>query len=267
MLVAAAPACTEFESGSDVLDEEQRSLAEARPGEDWACIDGVDLTDPPATPAIASSENRLVYSARIVDLSTGVVYPDLVLRACGVSDPECVTPVVDGLRVNAQGWVDVPLFDGFIGYFEMRSPELLSSLFFFSEPLSAGARNVYPFGVVSIASVPALVQVARIDQSEGTGFIAARAFDCTNTPARDIVFEIEEQQGSSFYFIDGLPTGNAAATDGSGLGGFGNVPPGLAIVKATRRDGTPIQPPQSVVIRPGWLTTLFAAPPRRLRAP
>ena len=95
--------------------------------------------------------------------------------------------------------------------------------------------------------------------------MAARAFDCTQTTAPGVKFSLESGEGAPFYFIGGLPTGTAAATDGVGLGGFSNVPAGLAVIDARTPDGLSIMGPQNVVIRPGWVTTLFMQPPKELR--
>jgi hypothetical protein len=269
LLVAAlVPACTAFEPGSDVLlSDTGANQSAAPPGEDWSCLAAAPgRSETPQQPMFAGQETRIVYSARILDLSTGAVYPDIAVNACGISDVDCATPVASKLSVDAQGWVDVPLFEGFNGFLEFVSPTILPSVFFFVEPLEQQMRISYPFGVVSLASVQPLVQLAGIDQAPDGGFIAMRAFDCSGVTAPGVTFTIEGG-GSLYYFIGGLPTGTAPATDGSGLGGFGDVPPGLALVGANTSDGIPIMPPRTVLIRSGWLSTLYAKPPGAAIAP
>jgi hypothetical protein len=261
VFLAAAPACTGFEPGSDVLGETVGS--NLPPGEDWTCLDGTELREEPAMIAFASDATRVVYSARMLDLSTGAVYEDMTVRGCGISDPECDNPVTDDVPVDAAGWFDLPLFQGFDGFLEFRSEAALPSLYFLSEPIERPTRVEYPFGAVSIESVPALVRFGGFQQDPGAGLVALRARDCTNTTAPGVSFEIEGE-GSAFYFIGGIPTDTATATDTAGLGGFGAVPPGYALISATNANDESIMPPRSVQIRGGWLTTLYARPPKRL---
>lgn len=265
LALLAAPACTEFESGSDVLDEtEQTESLSAAPGQNWACLGGTDRpSQPPSGPTFAGDARRVVLSGRILDLSTGRAYPSIRVRACGISDVDCATPVIENVAVDAEGWVDLPLFEGFNGFLEVESEEILPSVFFL-EPLDAEGRNEYPWGVVSLASVGPLVTLVGTPQQPGRGFLAARAFDCTETTAPGVSFTLEGE-GAPFYFIGGLPTGAATTTDGVGLGGFSNVPAGLAVIDALTPEGTSIMGAQNLVIRPGWVTTLFFQPPEALR--
>jgi hypothetical protein len=263
--VAAAllPACTTFEPGSDVLASE-RNATLAVPGEDWSCLTAQAPAEPPPPPRFAGDARRVVVSGRILDLSTGAAYPSTRVRACGIADIDCTAPVIEDLRVNEEGWVDIPVFDGFDGFLEITSDELLSSLFFFSEPLQEPSQTAYPWGVVSRASVPPLITLVGVPQQEDRGFLAVRAFDCNLTTAPGVSFTLLGE-GAPFYFIGGLPTGAATATDGVGLGGFSNVPAGLAVLEGWTPDGTAIMSPQTVVIRPGWVSTLFLQPPESLR--
>jgi hypothetical protein len=267
VLLAAAlvPACTDFAPGEDVLTEDVlEQLPAAPPGEDWSCLEGADVRETPSLPAFAGDETRLVYSGRILDLSTGKVYADIRVRACGISDVDCATPVADNLAVNAEGWFDVPLFEGFNGFLEFRSPSILPMVFFFTEPLVQQTRNVYPFGAVSLESVPPLQRLAGLKQVPGSGLLVMRARDCVGTTAPGVSFTLQGE-GSPFYFIGGLPTATATATDAAGFGGFGDVPAGLAVVSATTHDGTSIMASQNVLIRADWVSALYARPPQRLR--
>lgn len=271
LALALSAACTGFEPGSDVLgDREGLARPEAPPGEDWSCLEGADLREAPALPTLSSAATRVIFSAQILDLSTGAIYPDITVRACGISDIDCTAPVAGGLTVDGNGWVDIPLFQGFTGFFEFESPALLSTVFFVTEQVAEQTRQSFPFVVVSTASVRPLLTLVGLTQQASTGFLALRARDCTDTPAPGITFSLEgesEGTGTPFYFIGGLPTATAPATDAAGLGGFANVPVGRVVVNATNRDGDPIMPPQSILIREGWLSELVAWPPQDLRTP
>lgn len=258
--------CTGFEPGSDVLGQRpNEALLPAPPGEDWRCLEGADLREGPARSTIASAATRVVYSGQILDLSTGAIYPDIQVRACGIADIDCTAPVADGLSVDGSGWVDIPLFEGFTGFFEFRSAAILDTLFFVNERVEQPTRNDFPFIVVSRASVPPLLQFVGITPQANTGFLALRARDCNDDTAPGVTFTLEAGEGAPFYFVGDLPTGDATATDSAGIGGYVNMPAGRALISATTSDGTPIMAPQTIVIRDGWLSGMIARPPQALR--
>lgn len=259
-------ACTGFEPGSDVLEQGPgANLPAAPPGEDWRCLEGADLREGPVRSNAASAETRMVYSGQIVDLSTGVIYPDISVRACGIADIECTNPVAQDLTLDASGWVDIPVFEGFTGFFEFRSPAILDTLFFVNERVERPTRNDFPFVVVSRASVPPLLQFVGITPQPNTGILALRARDCNDDTAPGVTFALDEGEGTPFYFNGDLPTGTATATDEAGIGGYVNMQAGRAVVSATNSAGTPIMAPQAILIRDGWLSGLIVRPPQALR--
>lgn len=256
--------CTEFESGSDVLGNGP-SGSDAPPGEDWSCLVGDENRPLAPTPVAAESVPRVVYSLQFVDLSTGGVYGDVAVRACGASDPTCANPVTPLVTVDEEGWVDLPLFQNFLGYMEINSPSVLPSMMYMTEPLQPLTPPEYPFALVSLASIGSLVQLVGVPQQAGSGIFSARAFDCRGIPAPNVTFSIDVP-GTPYYFVGPLPSGVGTSTDSSGLGGFVNVPPGLAIVDLRAPNGRSIVGPQSIVIRANWLSGFFVRPPGRDRS-
>jgi hypothetical protein len=77
-----------------------------------------------------------------------------------------------------------------------------------------------------------------------------------------VTFGIDRQDASRWYFVGSLPSSMAEATGDTGLGGFINVRPGIAVVRADLPGSpVPIAAPQSVLVRPGWMTGLRIVPP------
>jgi hypothetical protein len=266
LLLLLAPACVDFAPGSDVLESEQGEAFPATPpGEDWSCLEGIDdVRDGPARSTIASPETRIIYSGQILDLSTGAIYPDIRVRACGIADIECTAPVAEDLAVDGSGWVDIPVFEGFTGFFEFSSPAILDTIFFVNERVEQPTRQNFPLIVVSRASVPPLLQLIGSTQQQNTGFVAIRARDCNDDTAPGVTFSLEGE-GTPYYFVGDLPTGSASATDNAGIGGYANVQLGRVVVTATNSAGVQIMPPQALLIRDGWLSEIIARPPQELR--
>lgn len=270
-----AVGCTAFEAGSDVrVANSDGQLAGAQGTErtvvqseqpqggssssDWSCLRPADelgalVTNPEAP--------RLIQSLQVVSLTTGAVLPGISVRACAQRDVDCVEPITPTMIPDADGWVDVPLYEGFDGYLEISGDVIVPTTLFYSNPLGMETRSdETPLGLVEKSVLPSLSAATGTAQDENLGLVYLRAFDCGGVEAPGIVFSID-RPGVGWYFIDGLPTVSAEETAASGLGGFMNVPPGVAVVNAAiGASGTAIAPPKSVVVRRGWMAGLRWVP-------
>lgn len=247
--------CTGYEPASDMLEVSVNSNLD----EHWGCLSS--STEPALLPVFSEAVDRVVYSIQIVDLSTGQIYPDARVRACGVADINCENPVTDTLAVDAEGWVDLPLFRDFTGFLEVTSSEAVPYLFYLNEPLGQSTVE-YPLAVISLASLGPLVQLLGVNYQPGTGVIAVRSFDCQGDTASGVSLSTEND-GVTWYFADGLPSSADMATGGDGLSGLVNVPPGLAVVDVKAPNGVSIGGRQSVVVRPNWLSAVYVKPGSR----
>jgi hypothetical protein len=249
--------CTDYEPASDTLPADAvNELSPPGSSREWGCLSSEE--EPVVVPVFAQTVARVVLSVQIVDLSTGQIYPDARVRACGVADINCENPVTDALPVDAQGWVDVPLFRDFTGFLEITSAEAVPFLFYLTEPLTQSTVE-FPLGIISIVSLGPLVQLIGVDLEPSTGVIAVRSFDCTGSPALGVTLSTDTD-GVPWYFVDGLPTGMGRVTEADGLGGLVNVTPGLAVVDLLTPSGVSINGAQSVVVRPNWLSAAYVRP-------
>lgn len=246
--------CSDFKPGTDTLSSNGSTLALLDP--EWGCL---AATETPATlPVSARSVGRVVYSIQVIDLSTGQVYADARVRACGVADINCENPVSDSLPVDADGWVDVPLFRDFTGFLEVTSSAAVPYLFYLNEPLAESTIE-YPLTLVSLASLGPLVQLVGVQPQQETGVVAIRSFDCLGNTASGVSL-VSNNPGTPWYFVDGLPSGGVSQTSAEGLGGMVNVAPGLAVVDVRAPTGLSIGGPQSVVVRANWLSVVYVRP-------
>lgn len=255
--------CIEFEPGGDVLGSNSSQLGPAGPGEDFSCLDVGDGMFAPPAPVSAGTARTVMYPLYFVDLSSGAVYPDIQVRACGVADPMCANQFGPTLTVNADGRVSIPLFENFVGFIEVKSPQIVPTMYYLIEPVKPALDPEFPNAVVAVSAITDLVRLTGVEPQPGTGIFATRAFDCRGVPAPNVTFDINVP-GAPYYFVRGLPSGVAANTDSTGLAGFTNIQPGLAIVEGTLPDGTTLGGPQSIVIRDGWMSAFFLRPPGRV---
>jgi hypothetical protein len=259
-----AVGCTEYEPASDTLElvglsaGGSGSLAAAPPGQDWSCLDQPVDTEVSA-PVFAGAAPQVIYSMQMVDLSSGAIYRNLQVRACALTDVNCANPLTGMLGVNEQGRVDIPLFQNFTGYLEITSDELVPQLFYVNEPLQPRTGPDFPLAMLSLSSLGPLVQLIGVDIAPATGFIGIRVFDCQGDTAIGVSLD-SDTDAVPWYLVDGLPSSIQEQTGREGLAGFLNYPPGLAVLRADAPDGTALGI-QSMVIRPGWMSSMYVRPP------
>jgi hypothetical protein len=244
--------CTEFEPGTDELEASTERLDQLPPGvgSDWSCLGSV----PPGT-----NETELgapiTYTVRLLDLGTRSPVPNMRIRVCGLTDVDCVMPVAD-VAVDPDGWVDIPLTENFSGYLELLSPSTVPSAFYLGEGLHT--MTEYPFLVVTEPSLQGLVAATGVGFIPTAGTISVRTLDCQSNTAPNIAVT-NTTGGVTYYFANGLPDPTPRATDGDGIAGFINVPPGLTTLQARLADGTVIDS-RSFIVRPNWIMTAFMRP-------
>lgn len=256
-------ACTSFEPGTDELSEPRvttESLAETG---SWGC-----LSDEAQTASVASvpaDAARVIFSLQIVELNTGALFPDVRVRACDVSDVTCSRPLTDWIAADAQGWVDLALFESFTGFIEIDSPAVPPYLFHIKDPLPAESVIEYPLGVVARGSIEPLAQLSGLEYDPSAGVLAVRSFDCDGNPASGVSLATDSS-GVIWYYADGLPTFRTNASGEDGIGGIFNAPAGLIFVDPIAPTGASISGPQSMVVRAGWVSTSYVRPPAGSRA-
>ena len=257
-----AVGCTEFEPGTDTLNRFDDGVGALEPteGADWRCL--AQPVQQPSAPVFAGAAPRVIYSLQMVDLSSGAIYRSIQVRACALTDVDCNNPLTDWLSVNEQGRVDVPLFQNFTGYLEIDSSlgEIVPQLFFFTEPLQPRAEPEFPLAMVAVTNLPPLVQLLGVEPQPTSGMIALRVFDCGGKTAAGV--SLSTPSGAvPWYFVGGLPSGTQTETGPEGLAGFLDVPPGVAVFDAVTEDGTVLGGLQSVVIRSGYMSSMYLKPP------
>lgn len=251
--------CTPFEPGSDELTAETPSLSAATStgGADWSCL---NLPRPEAA-VVSPRAPQLLQSLQVLSSATNLVPPNVSVRACAQRDPECLAPLTPATPIDAEGWVDLTLYEGFDGYLEITADTLVPTMLFYADPLDADRSvDTVPVGVVENAVLPSLAQAIGTSQSPELGLVYLRAFDCQGVAAPGVTFSID-RAGSAFYFVGGLPSATASETSAFGLGGFVNVGPGVVVVDAELPAlGRSLASAKSLLVRKGWMTGIRFIP-------
>lgn len=168
--------------------------------------------------------------------------------------------MTDWIAADEQGWVDITLSRGFVGYLEFSGDNWMPSLLFLGEQLTDSTALNYPLLAVSIDSLATLTGLLGITLEPLRGLLAVRTFDCDGITAPDVVLSTGGD-GERWYFADGLPTVAATKTGSEGYGGFANVPPEVVSVDVQAPTGDTVSGTRTLVVRPGWFSLLHVWPP------
>jgi hypothetical protein len=265
---AAVSACTPLEPGSDI--PMLRAFGSADAGvfplgaaasatgaaAAWSCLSSLERQDTLVRPADA--ERRWVYSTRALSFLTGQVIPGLSVRACREADVNCDQPLTEARVADADGWVDVPVTEGFTGYFEFTAPTIVPAILVYNElqQNSGSLRN--PLAMLEVDAVATLSAALGRPQNASLGLFITTVYDCNGLTAEGIELT-HDRGGDPWYLVDGLPSFAARSTAQQGVGGFVNVSPGISAVRMLK-DGKPLGTPQSAFIRAGWSTAVVWDP-------
>jgi len=247
LAAVALCACTGLAPGSDRLET---VIAGSRPDSGapdprWACLEepapgGADLVVP-----------TVELSLRVVDTITGSAPEGLTARACEKIDVTCASPLMGAVAVASDGLLRLPVHQGFDGYVELVSGANVPTMYFLNRELMRDSTEVLT--TISSAALGALAAQGGVALDPAFGHLLIRAFDCQGAPASGVEL-FSDVGGVPFAFVDGLPNVGADVTTASGLGGFVNVPVGLAVLEGRRVEGDRSLGQANVVVRTGWFT-------------
>ena len=270
-MLACSAACTAFEPGDDELpDTETQELAPSElaaaaapvaPTGAWACLVDDGVVQAPFT----DESRRFVYTLRIETLF-GDVPANTVVRACSTADLNCTQPVTPDLPVDALGVVEVPLYWGFDGYLEIRADGIIPSVSYLREPLYADSVQSVPVQVAPLDALAAYAAANGTTLREDRALLAVEVFDCNWELAAGI--EVRNDAGGvAFSFTNGLPTIGMSVTDGRGLAGALNVPPGVVRASGVILASGERVAARTINARAGWTSAVALVPAALLRPP
>lgn len=244
-------ACTKFASELDTPEATSAPdaldpLQSADPS--WSC-----LADPSAAEPAADPQQPLTYSMRVVNLLANSPLAGVRVRACFRADVDCANPVTPTFA--GDGMVSVSVYEGFDGYLELTSPDMLPTLLFFPSAWSSELLRELeqlPVSLLPASALNGLAQSARVRLDPSGGLLSMASYDCQGPGAAGVRFEIDTA-GVPFAFVNSLPVAFRDVTSEDGAVGFANVPPGIVEVTAFADDETQASV-DTVLIRSGWVT-------------
>jgi len=213
----------------------------------WACL--LTKRQPSSQPAPFT-----VTIGRIIDVVSFESVPGATARLCRKLDVACELPL-SSQSVDPATGVTFSIDANFTGYVEVTVPGFQTTLYFFNPPVDRNL-TVPMVTVASTLAYTSLLGALGTAPSTTRGTIIVMSTDCLNNPAAGISYSTPDgdAQSKSFYYVNGLPSASATATDSAGYGGLTNLLAGAVTFNA-RQVSTGINfTPISLVVRGGALS-------------
>ncbi len=247
-VLLVATGCTKFASESDA--QEGRFL-DVMP--EWSC-----LSELAGNPVMQPDGPPLDYTFTARDYISGQTPRNLRGRACFRPDVACSRPATEQFSPDANGVVTLPLNEGFSGYIEITSEDVVPTLMIFPAPLTPDlveAMSTVPVSLLPLQALLAFGEASNIVLDPGAGVVSINTYNCLGPSASNIRLELNNAAASvPFAFVDGLPIAGQNTTTDEGSAGFANVPPGLAVVRGFMGETTDVVGLETVLVRSQWVT-------------
>jgi hypothetical protein len=215
---------------------------------DWSCLSNpseeldpneqVDLTVLVMDGTQISTAAGAVDGGSDLDTVSGSWLSGVTVRECAMLDLDCRSNSVMSSITDDAGRANFRLPQDFMGFFDVRRPDLVPLTLYpgrflvDASPVSYPAFAVSPFGLSLLAGT--IMADAGVDPTGTLGHALVTIYDCQDhqAPGVTLHFETTGPDTVPFYFFMGLPTRDTTTTDDFGLGGAVNVPTGTETVTA-----------------------------------
>lgn len=215
----------------------------------WGCLGNIE--EPVITPGATHT-----VTFQFIDALTRLPPDDIEVRLCTQLDLSCMSPMVAGIELDAEGHgaVDVP--SGFQGFFELTSSTTLPAIVPVG-PVVADAESP-TVEIVAGFVVTALADTAGVTLDLEKGIVLMLLTGCEPSGRAGVSFSADVE-ADSFYLYSLNPDTLALESDDSGQGGILNLEPGFVTLTTTRFETGEFIARRRVLVRSGTITyrTMF----------
>ena len=251
-----AGGCTKFASEEDAFPTTELAASEGVTT-DFSCV-----AAEAGNPIMPGAGAPLDYSVLALDFISGRTPTNMLIRGCYRGDLLCARPATEWFAPDLDGRVTLPLTEGFSGFLEITSDDMVPTILVFPAALSpelAAALGAIPVAMLPPEMLLAFAGASQLQLEQDAGVLAVNTFDCNGPFAPGVRLELNAP-AVPFMFVDGLPLAFRDTTTDEGSGGFANVLPGLVVVRGF--DASTMQEVglETVPVRSQWLTVTNLMP-------
>ena len=180
-------------------------------------------------------------------------------------DPSCTPIAPDDVISDDDGRLVLEVPYGMHGAVIITGgDDIVSTLVYIDPPPTAAESDIF-IPVLDTTSVALMSMLTGKAIDAETGLVLVSTPDCTLqynpfTPGVRYTLDSVGPTTEQFYLVDQLPDTTADATGPNGVGGFVNVPPGLAAINAVLVADDLAIGHGNFLVRKGWLTYAVISP-------
>lgn len=256
LLAAALTGCTKFASELDQVTEGLEPPPELPGDAAWGCL------SEPSPPEAPPNGPALPYPLVALDFVSSGVPQNLRGRACYRADVDCIDPALDFVAADDTGTLPLELWEGFNGYIEIVSDDMVPTLLVFPAPLTpelAAAVRAVPVSLLPYEALLAFGRAFQLELNPEAGVISVTAYDCSRPAVAGVRLQLNSP-AIPFTFVDGLPIAYQDTTSEEGTAGFANVTPGLVVLRGFLEGSMDLVGLETVPVRAGWVTVASLMP-------
>jgi hypothetical protein len=223
----------------------------------WACLGKLA--------AVHQDRTRSVkLNLRLTDLKSAG-RPDLRTNFCYTLDPSCAPIAADDAISDADGRLVLEVPYGMHGAVLITGgDDIVSTLVYIDPPPTADENDIF-IPVLDTGTVALMSMLTGKEVDPETGLVLISTPDCAlqyNPFTAGVSYSLDAPGPTTeqFYLVDQLPDTTAQATGPNGVGGFVNVPPGLAAIRAVLAADDLAIGHGNFLVRKGWLTYAVISP-------
>jgi hypothetical protein len=176
-------------------------------------------------------------------------------RVCQISDPQCTTPVAEGLEANAEGIITFTVPGNFHGYLDVTADGFYPAIAVINPTRKLiDVMDVPTFRTSDLVLMVSLTgQLPEANRSQ----ILGQFFDCEFNPLANMAAEIPDVNATIHYLSTvGSPISDATGTSATGIWSAYNVEPrSQATVLYMSRNGERIGS-SDLVLRAGYISAM-----------
>lgn len=227
--------------GGECVDAEMAEL--------WVC--------PKEKPEI-DEDATLTYRVQVAEFVSPDPIRNLKVQACNINDITCPSPVAEFVDEAGTGLVELRLPGGFAGFLELTGDDMLTSLWYFTRPLTRDTVGK-DLLVASPTTLSLLAGATGLAVDSSRGLVILEAFDCAEVGQGGVSFQESKGNALPFFIVNEIPNREVNVTvrddvNDIAIGGFFNAAPGFTNFSARLGVDGPLLAEFNANVRPSTVT-------------
>ncbi len=224
----------------------------------WECLGKLE-------PIRTDAKRSVNLNLRLTDLKTSGL-TGLAVNYCYSLDPACTPINAEDAYSDADGQVSLEVPWGLHGIVIITGDANIVPTLVYIDPPPTAPTNAITIPILDVDTVALMSLLTGKLVDPETGMVLLSTSDCTlqyNPLTPGVSYELDSpgENTVQFYLVNQQPDTSATQTGANSVGGFANVPPGLALISARVPELDNLAVGHgNFLVRKGWLTYATISP-------